>query len=60
MTESELADFKEFVHNGEFIDWNYWVSLQSITPQEAARLAYSIDPDNNTIPQDLIQGRFTI
>lgn len=56
MTESELSDFKEFVHNNfEFIDWNYWASLPNITSREAAKLAYSIDPDNNTIPQDLIK-----
>ena len=44
MTESELSDFKEIVHNGEFIDWDYWASLQSITPQESARLTFFIDP----------------
>jgi hypothetical protein len=40
----ELSDFKEFVHNGECIDWNDWVYLSNITPYQAARLAYCIDP----------------
>ena len=47
--------------NGSVIDWNYWVSLNNITPIQAAKLSYRIDPiiwsDNNfalgKIPADI-------
>lgn len=56
MTESELEDFKEFVHNnGELINWNYWASLQYIVPKEAAKLAYFVDPKNEP-PTDLVES----
>ncbi|WP_020564571.1 hypothetical protein [Methylosarcina fibrata] len=64
MNRAELSDFVEEVHNGEPIDWDYWGSLSNITPAQASRLAFHIDPFNKepgkkwmegTIPDDLLE-----
>lgn len=34
----------EIFSNGEPINWNYWASLKTIEPRQAAILAHSIDP----------------
>lgn len=41
-----LAAFSESVHNGEPINWRYWVrQLPTLTTAEAARLMCGLDPD---------------
>lgn len=40
------AEFAEYVSNGAFINWPYWVGKMPIlTPQQAARLMAGLDPD---------------
>jgi len=39
-----VAGLAELIYNGEPIDWEYWANRQTITPQQAARLAGCIDP----------------
>jgi hypothetical protein len=36
----------EEIHSGNTINWDYWASLCNITPAQAAKLAYQIDPIN--------------
>ncbi|NHZ35335.1 hypothetical protein [Massilia rubra] len=40
----ELCALSEDVHNGGALDWAYWVARKTITPMEAAKLTYCIDP----------------
>ena len=57
------STFSERILNGMPLNWNRWGSLQNITPAQAAKLAYRIDPitwSNNqfhkigtAIPKDL-------
>lgn len=44
LTREEISHTSEFVHNNEFIDWDYWADLTNITPTQAARLAKHINP----------------
>ncbi len=40
------AEFAEYVSNGAFINWPYWVGKMPIlNPQQAARLMAGLDPD---------------
>lgn len=64
MNWEELSNFAEEVHNGEPINWDYWASLSNITPAQAARLAFHIDPikwpgmdyKQGAIPKDLLEN----
>jgi len=60
----EECDMAEVVHNGGPIDWAYWGGLSNITPAQAARLVFHIDPFNKepgekwmerTVPDDLLE-----
>jgi hypothetical protein len=39
-----VVEWNETLHNGQPIDWGYWKDLKNITPAQAAKLAYLIDP----------------
>ncbi len=44
----ELSAFKELVHNGESpVNWQHWAILKDITPEQAAKLANYIDPNEH-------------
>lgn len=40
----DTAEVAEIVRNGEPINWIYWASRYDISPNQAARLTYCIDP----------------
>lgn len=40
----DTAEVAEIVRNGESIDWIYWANRYDISPPQAAKLAYCIDP----------------
>lgn len=45
--------------NGDFIDWNYWAGLSNITPNQASKLYWCIDPikwPDNDYAQGTITG----
>lgn len=44
--------------NGEFIEWDYWAGLSNITPNQAARLYWCIDPIKWT-DNEYAQGTIT-
>jgi hypothetical protein len=39
-----VCELYESRRNGAVIPWDYWLALQAITPSEAAKLVYCIDP----------------
>jgi hypothetical protein len=60
-TDEMTCAFSEAVHNGVPIDWAYWCERTEITPHQAAKLFYCIDPilwpddriESGPIPNDL-------
>ncbi len=62
-THEETCLALELVNNGDFIDWDYWAKLSNITPEQAAKLYWAIDPikcsDNHyalgDCPEDLLE-----
>ncbi|MBM4181529.1 MAG: hypothetical protein FJ209_08275 [Betaproteobacteria bacterium] len=42
--DPDVAGVAELVYTGEPINWDYWAGRHNISPDQAARLAYCIDP----------------
>lgn len=42
--DNDAAGVAEIVRNGEPINWGYWASRHTFSPEDAARLAHCIDP----------------
>lgn len=42
--ETDLAALTEYTHNGGSVDWGYWSARREITPYQAAKLVFCIDP----------------
>jgi hypothetical protein len=39
-----VVEWNETLNNGKPIDWDYWLELDNIKPEQAAKLAHNIDP----------------
>lgn len=43
-TAKSVVEWNETLNNGEPINWGFWLGLENIRPEQAAKLTHNIDP----------------